>query len=66
MQTADATALPFPEAFFDAAICQVGVMFYPDKDKSYREIQRVLRPGGRYFFSVWDSRSRNPFAACMA
>jgi SAM-dependent methyltransferase len=29
-------------------------MFFPDKDKSYREVYRVLAPSGRYIFSVWD------------
>jgi ubiquinone/menaquinone biosynthesis C-methylase UbiE len=41
---ADADALPFPDGAFDAAICQFGVMFFPDKDKAYREIFRVLAP----------------------
>ena len=49
---ADATALPFPDGNFDAVVCQFGVMFFPDKDKSYREIHRVLAPGGRYLFNV--------------
>jgi SAM-dependent methyltransferase len=58
---ADATALPFPDGSFDLVVCQFGVMFFPDKDKSHREIQRVLAPGGRYLFNVWDSHSYNKF-----
>jgi SAM-dependent methyltransferase len=58
---ADAMALPFPDNSFDAMVCQFGVMFFPDKEKSYREAQRVLVPGGRYIFSVWDSHRHNPF-----
>lgn len=61
-QPADATALPFADNSFDAVVCQFGVMFYPDKDRSYREVYRVLVPGGRYLFSVWDSHRYNPFA----
>lgn len=60
-QTADATALPFDDQSFDALVCQFGVMFFPDKDKSYREAHRVLSAGGRYFFSVWGSLQANPF-----
>jgi ubiquinone/menaquinone biosynthesis C-methylase UbiE len=60
-QTADATALPFPDGSFDTVVCQFGVMFYPNKDQGYREAHRVLAPGGRYLFSVWDSHRHNPF-----
>jgi ubiquinone/menaquinone biosynthesis C-methylase UbiE len=58
-QQADAMALPFPDDSFDAVVCQFGVMFYPDKDQSYREVYRVLTPGGRYLFNIWDSHRYN-------
>jgi SAM-dependent methyltransferase len=60
-QAADATALPFGDASFDVVVCQFGVMFYPDEDNSYREIHRVLSPGGHYLFNVWDAHRYNPF-----
>lgn len=60
-QPADAMALPFPDTSFDAVVCQFGVMFFPDKNEAYREVHRVLAPGGRYFFNVWDSHRYNPF-----
>jgi ubiquinone/menaquinone biosynthesis C-methylase UbiE len=60
-QPADATALPFGDGAFDAVVCQFGVMFFPDKDKSYREMLRVLEPGGAYLFNVWDSHRVNAF-----
>jgi ubiquinone/menaquinone biosynthesis C-methylase UbiE len=59
-QPADATALPFPDRGFDMIVCQFGVMFFADKDKSYCEAHRVLQPGGRYLFSVWDAHRFNP------
>jgi ubiquinone/menaquinone biosynthesis C-methylase UbiE len=60
-QPADATALPFADGSFDAVVCQFGIMFFPDKAKSCSEVFRVLVPGGRYLFSVWDSHRFNPF-----
>ena len=60
LQPADAVALPFADSSFDAAVCQFGIMFFPDKAKSFSEIFRVLAPGGRYLFSVWDSHRYNP------
>lgn len=59
---ADACQLPFEEGQFDTVLCQFGVMFFPDRRASYEEALRVLRPGGSYLFSVWDSWVENPFA----
>jgi ubiquinone/menaquinone biosynthesis C-methylase UbiE len=59
---ADALALPFEDQRFDVAACQFGVMFFPDKVQAYKEARRVLKPGGRFFFSVWDRISENEFA----
>ncbi len=61
-QVADATALPFEAGQFSTVICQFGVMFFPDKQKAYAEVVRVLKPGGTYIFSVWDSMAHNHFA----
>jgi SAM-dependent methyltransferase len=58
----DATDLAFAEASFDVIVCQFGVMFFPDKARSYAEAHRVLKPGGHYVFNVWDSWQANPFA----
>jgi ubiquinone/menaquinone biosynthesis C-methylase UbiE len=60
-QQADASALRFPNCSFDAAVCQFGVMFVPDKAAAMRESYRVLRSGGVFLFNVWDSFEANPF-----
>jgi ubiquinone/menaquinone biosynthesis C-methylase UbiE len=60
-QQADALALPFDDASFDIVACQFGVMFFPDKIKGYSEARRVLRPGGRFLFNVWDKIEENDF-----
>ena len=56
---ADALQLPFPAESFDAVACQFGAMFFPDKVAAYREARRVLRPGGRLVFNVWDRIERS-------
>jgi ubiquinone/menaquinone biosynthesis C-methylase UbiE len=61
-QQADALALPFGDASFDAVACQFGVMFFPDKIQGYGEARRVLKSGGRFIFNVWDRISENEFA----
>ena len=50
---ADAMVLPFPDGAFDHVVCQFGVMFFPDKVAAFREVRRVLRPGGQFHFNVW-------------
>jgi ubiquinone/menaquinone biosynthesis C-methylase UbiE len=64
-QQADAQALPFPDAGFDLVLCQFGVMFFPDRVGAYREVRRVLKPGGRFLFNVWDRIENNPVTATV-
>ena len=53
----DAAAMPLPDAAFDAALCQQGLQFMPDKPGAMDEMARVLKPGGRLALSVWKTRS---------
>jgi SAM-dependent methyltransferase len=50
---ADAEALPFDDASFDAAISCVGVMFAPHHQASADELVRVARPGGSIGLLSW-------------
>jgi ubiquinone/menaquinone biosynthesis C-methylase UbiE len=59
---ADALDLPFEDASFDVVCCQFGAMFFPDRVTGYVEARRVLKPGGRFIFSVWDRIEDNAFA----
>jgi len=48
-----ATALPFADRCFDVVFCSFGAMqFIADLDVAVAEVARVLRPGGRFAFSV--------------
>jgi SAM-dependent methyltransferase len=48
-----ATALPFAEGSFDVVFCSFGALqFIADIDLAVKEVARVLRPGGRFAFSV--------------
>lgn len=60
---ADAVELPFEDACFDLVCCQFGAMFFPERLTAYQEARRVLKPGGRFLFNVWDRIEENVFAA---
>ncbi|MCK2220609.1 class I SAM-dependent methyltransferase [Actinomadura sp. ATCC 31491] len=50
---ADAEAMPFADAAFDVACSAFGALpFVADAGAVFREVRRVLRPGGRFVFSV--------------
>ena len=44
---ADAQALPYPDATFDAAYLTVMLGEIPDQEAALRELRRVLKPSGR-------------------
>lgn len=44
--TGDAERLPYPDAVFDAVVCECALCTFPDKTRAAAEFARALRPGG--------------------
>ena len=57
-----ADSLPFKDNSFDAAVCRLGVMFFPDPLAGLREMLRVIKSGGSLSLAVWHESNLNPFA----
>jgi ubiquinone/menaquinone biosynthesis C-methylase UbiE len=51
----DAENLELPGSSFDAVVMNFGMLHLALPDKAIAEAFRVLRPGGRYAFTVWDA-----------
>jgi SAM-dependent methyltransferase len=62
-----AESLPFPDGSFDAVVSQFGLMFFTDRRQALREMNRVLRFGGRLAVAVWNALDDNPaYASAVA
>lgn len=59
-RVADGEDLGVPEASFDAAVCRLGLMFFPDPLRGLREMHRALRPGGGVCTMVFSRPEMNP------
>lgn len=49
----DAESLAFADGGFDAVVMSFGMLHLARPDTAIAEAHRVLRPGGRYAFTVW-------------
>ena len=60
---APAEDLPLADNTFDAAICRLGVMLFPDPESGLASVARVLRPGARLGALVFSTPDRNAYMA---
>ena len=62
----DGQALACRSQSFDAVVCQLGLMFFPEPLRGLGEFRRVLRSGGRVALQVWARADRAPFFGILA
>jgi len=48
----DASEIPCSEGFFNAVLSVESIYYYPDVEFVFREVHRILKPGGRAFFLI--------------
>ena len=59
-RVADGEDLGVGPAGFDAAVCRLGLMFFPDPLQGLRQLHAALRPGGGICTMVFGRPERNP------
>jgi SAM-dependent methyltransferase len=58
---ADATVFDFEPERADLAVSRFGVMFFADPARSFANLRRGIKPGGRLVFVCWREAKQNPW-----
>lgn len=61
----DGQSLPFDDETFDGGFSMFGLMFFPDRAAGFRELRRVIKPGGRAVVSSWAPLDQVPLLAAL-
>jgi ubiquinone/menaquinone biosynthesis C-methylase UbiE len=59
----DAEGLDVADASVDGIVCAFGMLHLPDPERAIADAFRVLRPSGRYAWTVWSSGEGAPLSA---
>jgi ubiquinone/menaquinone biosynthesis C-methylase UbiE len=62
----DAQTIDLPWDCADGVLCRFGLMLMPDPAAVLTGIRRILRPGGRFAYSVFGTPDRNPWITTVA
>lgn len=57
--------IDLPTASVDIVLCRWALMLVIDPAAALRECRRVVKPGGRLAFAVWDLPDKNPWITIM-
>ncbi len=61
LEHADATIYAFESEAADLVASRFGVMFFADPARSFANLRKGLKPGGRLAFACWRAAKQNPF-----
>lgn len=59
LKQANAAQLDLPDGCLDAVYSRFGLMFFDDAVEAFRDLRRMLRPGGRIGFVCWRAIREN-------
>jgi ubiquinone/menaquinone biosynthesis C-methylase UbiE len=61
MRVMDAQNLDVSDDSFDAVICRLGLMLFPNPVRALMEMHRAVRPGGHVVTMVFSTADKNPY-----
>ena len=61
----DAQNLPFTDATFDRVLANFALLHVSEPERACAAAFRVLKPGGKFSFTVWAAPEENPYAKMM-